>query len=114
VLLLRKRPRRVFTGKLQIEMKNALTHKNLIEYGSRVSLGTLLNRENRALHDVIFTPLRNAPSHLPQLHIACKNPHVKFTKDFLPCDISRGISLSIGSEAAIETDLESVKIKYTA
>ncbi|MCL2356959.1 MAG: VWA domain-containing protein [Defluviitaleaceae bacterium] len=114
VFLLAKKPRRVFTGKLQIETrgKKEIRSKNLIEYGNRVTLGTLIQSERRELQDVIFLPSPGAPSHLPQLQIKCKNPKVKFTKDFLPRDISRGITLSIGNEAAFETETELVKIKY--
>lgn len=111
---LAKKPKRVFTGRLQIETARKSDAQNLIEYGSRVSLGPLLGSESRELHAVIFTPSPTAPSHLPQLHIKCRNPHVKFTKDFLPQDISRGIALTIGTEAAIETETEEIRIKYLA
>ena len=117
-------PKRVFTGKLMIEVVDLRNSKisaprrlNLIEYGNRVSLAKLVGGEAPpALDSVILMPSPSAPSHLPQLEIKCKNPAVKFTKDFLQRDISNGYSFGSGTEATIEpeTDGLQIKLRYVA
>ncbi|MCL2577542.1 MAG: VWA domain-containing protein [Defluviitaleaceae bacterium] len=102
--------KRVFTGKIILETQGVPRTLNLIEYGNRVSLGTLL--ENPALNSVILTPSPTAPSHLPQLKIKCKNHSVKFIKDFIEQEISKGISLTTGAEVLISADDVQVRLKY--
>jgi hypothetical protein len=110
-------PKRVFTGKLWLEVvdsesKNisAPRRLNLIEYGNRVTLAKLLEDPSPELSSVILVPSPSAPSHLPQLQIKCRNPAVKFTKDFMQQDISNGVSISTGTEATIEA-MENIQIR---
>ncbi|MCL2225529.1 MAG: VWA domain-containing protein [Defluviitaleaceae bacterium] len=114
--LLAKKPRRVFTGKVIIEVNGTATKPrtlNLIEYGNRVTLGTLLQGSSPAAFDsVILTPSPTAPSHLPQLQIQCKNRAVTFTKDFMEQDISSGISISSGTEVTLAAEETQVRLKY--
>jgi hypothetical protein len=107
-------PKRVFTGKLEVT-KNKTTHSfNLIEYGNRVTLSALLKDGSRPEFDtVIFSPSPNAPSYLPQLLIKCKNPDVKFIKDFIGQDISKGIPLETGAEGLIQSEETQVFIRYS-
>ncbi|MCL1882771.1 MAG: VWA domain-containing protein [Defluviitaleaceae bacterium] len=117
---LAKPQKRVFTGKLLLEVLDLKTrkttpplHRNLIEFGNRASLSKLLGSEIIPdFNSAIFTPSQNAPSHLPQLQIKCKNPHIKFSKDFLQQDISKGVSISTNTEAIIETETTQVRIRY--
>ncbi|MCL1843345.1 MAG: VWA domain-containing protein [Defluviitaleaceae bacterium] len=123
ILLLAKlfAPKRVFTGKLVLEVVDAETRisnpplfRNLIEHGRRVTLARLLGNteKNSALNSVIFTPCPAAPSHLPQLLIKCKNPGLKFAKDFVVQDVSRGLSINIGTEMTVETENKQIRLQY--
>jgi len=111
--------KRVFTGKLKLEIfdqqtrkTSARRYKNLIEYGNRTTLGRLAEGEIAgSLASVMFMPSPTAPSHLPQLMVQCKNQSVKFAKDFLPIDISAGVSIAMGTEATISCDGEAVQVK---
>jgi len=109
-----RKPKRVFTGKIFLEVQGVPLTLDLIAYGNRVSLGTLImaTSENDAFNDVILTPSPTAPSHLPQLQINCKNRSVKFTKDFMEQDISKGISIASGTEITVSTDNFNVRMKY--
>ncbi|MCL2197963.1 MAG: VWA domain-containing protein [Defluviitaleaceae bacterium] len=103
-------PKRVFTGKIILDK----TTKNLIEYGNRVTLAKLLGVNTATpFSSVILAPSPTAPSHLPQLLIKCKNPRVKFTKGFIEQDLLKGVSISLGTEAVIETDVEQIRFKYS-
>jgi hypothetical protein len=114
-----QRPKRVFTGKLLLDTVDLNTRKaspvksrNLIEYGSRVTLAKLLGNESiPAMNAVILTPSPTAPSHLPQLQIKCKNPRVKITKDFMEQDISKGVNINTGTEITIEPEGEDIQIR---
>jgi hypothetical protein len=114
-----KKPKRVFTGILSLEIIDPKKpaqkprRKNLIEFGSRVSLSTLLHSENPAFRHIIFTPSPTAPSHLPQLKISCKkNPPLQLYKDFLSQDISHDITINSGTEFTIETAEEQIRVRY--
>jgi hypothetical protein len=106
----KKKSRRVFTGKLVIETPNKKICKNLIEYGNRVTLGALIG--NASVNAVVLTPSPTAPSHLPQLQIKCKNPQIKFTKDFFETDITQGVALGTSSEATIEAEGVLIYLRY--
>lgn len=104
-----RKTKRVFTGKLEIEINGRRFTKNLIEYGSRVTLSELAEA---APNSVILTPSPTAPSHLPQLQIKCGDPRVTFTKDFLEHDISRGFSIAAGTDTEIKTDEIKIRLRY--
>lgn len=114
---------RVFSGRLVIEVTDHYTHekmapqyRNLIEYGKRANLLTLLNGAvSPSLSAVTLMPSPTAPSHMPQLIVKCTDPHIKFKKDFMEQDASRGIPMNIKSEILIllEAENKQVKIRYT-
>jgi len=114
-------PRRVFTGRLSIEiidMKSRISdpviHRNLIEYGHRVTLQTLVRKEiPPALGNVVITPSPTAPSHLPQLLVKCKNPHVQLTKNFMVQDAHKGVEVNAGTEIVAACDDLQVRMKYS-
>ncbi|MCL2049678.1 MAG: VWA domain-containing protein [Defluviitaleaceae bacterium] len=134
--------KRVFTGQLEIYLpaEKVTSCHNLIEYGKRVTLSRLLEASeqtasrpqhstpseqtasrpqhrtatNTALSDIIFMPSPTAPSHLPRLQVKLKNPNVRFFKDFVECDISKEISLGMGTEASIEVGQIRVNLRYVA
>jgi hypothetical protein len=114
-------PKRVFTGKIvleKIDLQSRKTSraktKNLIEFGSRVSLAALLGENSHTqFESVTLVPSPTAPSHLPHLQIKCKHRNIKFTKDFLQHDIANGFPICIGTEFFIENESEQVRIKYT-
>jgi len=116
LLVRNNRRKRVFTGSLMLETPDGRSRKiDLIGYGRRVSLGSLLRvgeNTHPAFDAVIFTPSPTAPSHLPQLQITCKNPLVKFTKNFIPQEIKRGISIPPGTEVAISAGEMQIRVKY--
>ena len=113
-------PKRVFTGRLIIEivdMKNRISkpiiHRNLIEYGHHTTLQTLIRKEiPTALGSVIITPSPTAPSHLPQLLIKCKNPHVQLTKNFMVQDAHEGVEVNAGTEIVAACDDMHVRMRY--
>jgi len=113
-------PGRVFTGRLALEVIDSNTrtaeptrYRNLIEYGKRTTLHRLIGSEtNHALDSVKLLPCPNAPSHLPKLQFKCKNPRIKFTKDFMAQDASKGVSISVGSEITAEFDNMQVRLRY--
>ncbi|MCL2386320.1 MAG: VWA domain-containing protein [Defluviitaleaceae bacterium] len=118
VLANRSKRKRVFTGKLSIEVIDGNSRsispitRNLIEHGRHTNLTRLIGKEvNPAFNTVTFTPSPTAPSHLPQLFIKCKNPHVKFTKDFMAQNITKGISVGIGAEMTIQLDTEDMQVR---
>ena len=114
---------RVFTGRLVIEVidhyakeKSAPQYRNLIEYGRRVDLLTLLRGQGSSvLADISIIPSPTAPSHLPQIIVRSANKDLKFKKDFLDQDASKGIEMSMRSEIRIEIPSEnkSVTLRYT-
>jgi Mg-chelatase subunit ChlD len=118
-----KRNARVFTGKLVIEVtdhytreRSAPQYRNLIEYGKKTDLFALLNRKGSpALERVVITPSPDAPSHMPQLIVKCNDPAVKFKKDFMEQDASKGIAMNLKSELLVmlEAENKQVKIRYT-
>ena len=117
-----RRAKRVFTGHLVINVTdtdsrkaNPTQYRNLIEYGSRVTLQTLIGRDTSPeLSSVILTPSPHAPSHLPQLMIKCRNPQIKFMKNFMEQRASDGIGISAGTEIIIlpECDKKQIRIIY--
>jgi len=109
-----KRTKRVFTGRLEITLKPyPIQRYNLIEYGHYVTLQTLIKKEiSPVLSKIIITPSLHAPSHLPQLLIKCKNPTVKFTKDFIEQDATKGLTINANTEISILVEDEQIHIKY--
>jgi len=111
-----RNPKRVFTGKMLLEVGNGHTHKplltrNLIEYGRRTTLQRLIGEEvDSALAMVTIIPHPQAPSHLPQLLIKCKHPQVKFFKDFIAQDTA--IGLSLGAEVMVSFEGIQVRLRY--
>jgi len=109
------KPKRVFTGKLAIEMDGKMPiYKNLVEYGGRTTLQKLLPAGVTAFSGVTIIPSPTAPSHLPQLLLKCKNSQLKFKKNFLEQEASKEISISSGTEVVISNEKEqvNVRIKY--
>jgi hypothetical protein len=102
--------RRVFTGKiiLQVDGEGLPRSLNLIEYGNRISLGAILG--NAAFNPVILSPSPNAPSHLPQLQIKCKNRDILFEKDFI--EQEGKLSISGGTEITVTAQDTRVHLKY--
>jgi hypothetical protein len=115
------RPKRVFTGTLTVDVCDGESGKilfskqhNLIEFGSRANLLRLAGGEvSLAFAKVILVPSPTAPSHLPQLLIKCKNPHVLFMKDFLEQDAARGLIINVGTEISARHETEEVRIRYS-
>ena len=122
VLLFKKKQARVFTGRLAIEItnhhtgeKSAPQYRNLIEYGRKTDLHTLLRGQGSPLlAAVTLSPSPTAPSHLPQLLVKCTSKDLKFKKDFMKCDASKGIAMSMRTELRIEIEAEnkSIVLRY--
>lgn len=117
VLSIFLKPKRVFTGKLAIEMDGKMPiYKNLVEYGNRAALQKLLPSSIgvAAFAGITLAPSPTAPSHLPQLLLKCKNPHLKFKKNFLEQESSKEISINSGTEVTITNEKEQItlRIKY--
>jgi len=122
ILLLRKKRARVFTGRLIIEITDHYTgeklapeYRNLIEYGRKADLLSLLRGKGSSLlGGVVLTPSPSAPSHLPQLIIKSNSKDLKFRKDFMEQDASKGIALSMRSELSIQIESENktVVLRY--
>jgi len=112
-----RKPKRVFTGRLIIEVVDTVTrktnppiHRNLIEYGSKTTLQKLLGREiNPMFNSVTLLPSPNAPSHLPQLMIKCRRK-IKFTKDFMEQDAYAGLTMNAGTEVNVSLESEPIEI----
>lgn len=106
--------KRIFTGKLVIESDSLPPiYRNLIEYGNSTTLAALLKKELPAeFEGIAIFPCPKAPSHMPQLVLRCKNPNLKFKKNFL--DEEAPVSLSNGTLIVItNTKTETVlRIKY--
>ena len=98
-----RRPKRIFTGKLSIDIVDTQTVVassvlcNLIPYGRKTTLAILLEGKfSPLLTQVILTPSPTAPSHLPRLVFKCASPKIEFRKDFIKCSAAQGIEISIG------------------
>jgi hypothetical protein len=119
----RKKQGRVFTGRLVIEVTDHYTreklspeYRNLIEYGKKTDLLTLLRGQGSpALSGVVLMPSPTASSHMPQVIIKCTNKQLKFKKDFMEQDATKGLSMGLRSELTIQLEAEnkSVKLRYT-
>jgi len=112
-ILYRRKQKRVFTGRLVIESTSDPTqYRNLVEYGSRVTLQQLLGRQCPFLASVVLVPSPYTPSHLPQLLVKCKNKNIKFTKNFTEQDAQKGIAVGTGTEVMAVYEAEQVKLRY--
>jgi len=114
-----KKPRRVFTGRLVLEVidnvNNQTTepqYRNLIEYGKSATLQKLLGGKSTLLETVELIPSPDAPSHMPQLLVKSKNPQLTFTKDFLEFDATKGISIGLGAEMTIVYEDKKILLRY--
>jgi len=122
LLAIFRKPRRVFTGRLAIEVieKNnryaqPLQYKNLIEYGRYTTLQRLIGNEIDAVFDKVeIIPSPTAPSYLPQLLITCKNSRISFTQNFMEQDAAKGIAISPGTEvtATLDAGEMHVRLRY--
>jgi len=113
LLAFRRKPKRVFTGRLAIEAMSCPTqYRNLIEYGSRVTLQQLLGKQCPFLASIVLIPSPYTPSHLPQLLIKCKNANVKFTKNFMEQNVQRGIAVGSGTEVTANLGTEQIRLRY--
>ena len=122
VIFVRKKHTRVFTGRLVMELtdhytgeKSAPQYRNLIEYGRKTNLNTLLRGQGSSLLSaVILLPSPTAPSHLPQLIVKCSSAELKFKKDFMEQSAAQGIALSMRTELRIEIPSENktLMIRY--
>ena len=119
LIITRKKRARVFTGRLVIEITDNYSgerhppqYRNLIEYGRKTDLLSLLRGQgSQALGGVILFPSPTAPSHMPQLIVKCQtNPGLKFKKDFLEHDASKGLSMNMRTEISIQIEAENKNI----
>ena len=116
-LRLRKK-NRVFTGRLTIEANHHTPqHINLIQYGKRTTLNTLLNTHALPqLSNIILTPAPTTPAHRPQLLLTCKNPHLTFRKDFTEIGAKKGLIINPGEKLYIHLPEPAsvIKLDYAA
>ena len=109
--------KRVFTGCVVLVVDGSAEpplRRNLIEYGRKTTLARLLGGEVDAVFDkVVIMPSPDAPSHLPQLILKCKDSRVKFVKDFVELDAQGGMSLNPGMDVGVRSEDALVLLKYT-
>ena len=113
------RPKRVFTGSLAVVVthnENTIVEvcKNMIEFGSKATLETLVagSLGNVMLPKLTLYPCPKSPSHLPKLLIRNKNKDAKFIVNFTQLDDCDGFSIGIGGEAIILVGDVAVKLRY--
>jgi hypothetical protein len=108
-------PKRVFTGKLIIDIDGHSQTKNLIEYGNRTNLFDLSGgKVDTGFSAAVLVPCPTAPSHLPQLLLKCKKAGIVFTKDFLEQNAAKGIVINVGTEISAKSDLQEILIRFDA
>jgi len=108
---------RVFSGQLFISIYDINNRKvliqktiNLIEYGKKTTLFRLVGAYN-ILNEVKLSPCYSTPSHLPKLYIT-STKMLNTSRDFIPIDLTKGISISSNSQLTIMLDDVKVDLKY--
>ena len=104
-----RRPKRIFIGKLLIEITDPQSGPvspvlcNLTPYGRKTTLAVLLEgKAGPSLTQVKLTPSPNAPSHMPKLAFTCTSPEIRFRKGFRELSAAQGIDAGTGEVLTLQ------------